>query len=64
MALTKTLEDEMTKEEMFYDREKWPKENRQIDIILIFDVVSWLTFMFIYSSCISRSNGWRSMDIV
>ena len=64
MALTKTLEDEMTKEEMFYDREKWPKENRQIDIILIFDVVSWLIFMFIYSSCIVRNNGWRSMDIV
>jgi hypothetical protein len=65
LALTKTLEDEMTKEEMSWDaREKWPKENRQIDIILIFDVTSWLIFMFIYSSCIVRNNGWRNMAIV
>ena len=64
LSLVKTMEDEYYKEEMFYHREKWPQENKQIDTIIILDTVTWILVVSIYTSQISRPNQWRSMPIV
>lgn len=64
LSLMKTMEDEYYKEEMFHEREKWPEENRQIDLIIVSDTIAWLITLSVYSSMVNRNNGWRTMTVV
>ena len=44
--------------------EKWPEENRQIDLIIVTDTIAWLIGLSVYSSVVNRNNGWRTMTVV